>query len=130
LRRADLVIGAVLLPGAEAPRVVSREQLALLRPGRVLVDIAIDQGGCIEGIQATDWRAPAYHEKGLSFIAVTNLPGAVPRTATEALSAAVLPRLLELLAATSMPAADPPWLASAKALSRGRLCHPALRGAA
>lgn len=126
LRRADLVIGAVLLPGAEAPRVVSREQLAFLRPGRVLVDIAIDQGGCIEGIRATDWRAPAYHENGLIFIGVTNMPGAVPRTATEAVSSAVLPRLLELLS----PLTAPLWLTSAEALSQGRLCHPALRGAA
>lgn len=126
LRRADLVVGAVLLPGAEAPRVVSREQLALLRPGRVVVDIAIDQGGCIEGICATDWRAPAYHEKGLTFIGVTNMPGAVPRTATEALSSAVLPRLLELLS----PVTDPVWLSSAEALAQGRLRHPALRGAA
>lgn len=126
LPQTDLLIGAVLLPGAEAPRVVSREQLALLRPGRVVVDIAIDQGGCIEGLRATDWRAPAYHEKGLTFIGVTNMPGAVPRTATEALSAAVLPRLEELLAQGEQCA----WQESALALSHGQLKHPALKGAA
>lgn len=122
LARADLLVGAVLLPGAEAPHVVSREQLAQLRPGRVVVDIAIDQGGCVEGIRATDWNAPAYVENDQLFIGVTNLPGAVPRTATEALSAVVLPRLREL--ATGRAQA---WQVSALALSNGEIRQPALR---
>lgn len=126
LARADLVVGAVLLPGAEAPRVISRELLACLCPGRVVVDIAIDQGGCVEGIRPTSWREPAYRENGLTFIGVTNLPGAVPRTATEALSAVVLPRVLELAAGDTQA----PWWASALALSAGRIRHAALRGAA
>lgn len=126
LQTTDLLIGAVLLPGAEAPRVVTRTLLANLRPGRVVVDIAIDQGGCIEGIRATDWKAPAYFENDRVFIAVTNLPGAVPRTATEALSAVVLPRVQELAAGGALPAC---W-DSALALSGGQVRHPALRGAA
>lgn len=126
LTKADLLVGAVLSPGAEAPRVVTRLLLANLRPGRVAVDIAIDQGGCIEGIRATDWKAPAYFENGRAFIAVTNLPGAVPRTATEALSAVVLPRLPDLAARKTMAAC---W-DSALALSDGQIRHSALRGAA
>ncbi|HEX6590603.1 MAG TPA: hypothetical protein VF050_01240, partial [Moraxellaceae bacterium] len=110
----------------EAPRVITRELLDCLRPGRVLVDIAIDQGGCVEGIRPTSWREPAYRENGLTFIGVTNLPGAVPRTATEALSAVVLPRVLELAAGQTSTAC---W-ASALALSEGRIRHAALRGAA
>ncbi|RZU45287.1 L-alanine dehydrogenase [Fluviicoccus keumensis] len=89
----DLLIGAVLLPGAEAPRLVSRALLAKLPRGRVVVDIAIDQGGCIEGIRPTDWRAPLYWEDGLGFAAVTNMPGAVPRTSAQALSRAILPHV-------------------------------------
>ena len=126
LERADLVVGAVLLTGAEAPRVVTRVMLAGMQPGRVLVDIAIDQGGCIEGIRATNWSAPAYHENGLTFVGVTNLPGAVPRTATEALSAVVAPRALELARGDTGSAV---W-ASALALAAGDIRHPALRGAA
>ncbi len=126
LARADLLVGAVLLPGAEAPHVVTRALLEKLRPGRVVVDIAIDQGGCIEGLRATDWKAPAYTENGHILIGVTNLPGAVPRTATEALSSVVLPRLKELAAGqTGTTIWD-----SALALSGGELRHPALRGAA
>jgi alanine dehydrogenase len=124
--RADLVVGAVLNPGAEAPHVVSRAMLAGMQPGRVLVDIAIDQGGCIEGMRATNWGAPAYRENGLTFIGVTNLPGAVPRTSTEALSAAVAPHVLDL---ALHGGAGPAW-ASALALAGGEIRHPALRGAA
>lgn len=126
IARSDLLVGAVLLPGAEAPRVVTRCLLESLRPGRVVVDIAIDQGGCVEGLHATDWKAPAYRENGHVFIGVTNLPGAVPRTATEALSAVVLPKVRELAVGETGTTI---W-ASALALSRGELRHPALRGAA
>lgn len=126
LKKADLLVGAVLLPGAEAPRVVTGASLEDLRPGRVVVDIAIDQGGCVEGIRATDWKAPAYQENGRIFIAVTNLPGAVPRTATEALSAVVLPRVTELASGQTTTSC---W-DSALALSGGQIRHPALRGAA
>lgn len=126
LQHADLLVGAVLLPGAEAPRVVTRTLLENLRPGRVVVDIAIDQGGCIEGIRATDWKAPAYFERDRIFIAVTNMPGAVPRTATEALSAVVLPWVQELASGQALSAC---WN-SALALSGGQIRHSALLGAA
>ncbi len=127
LPETDLLIGAVLLPGAEAPRLVSRRMLAMMPRGRIVVDIAIDQGGCIEGIRATDWRDPVYWEEGLGFAAVTNMPGAVPRTSAQALSRAILPHV-RFLAARD-------WridriFHSALATENGQIRHPALKGPA
>ena len=124
---ADLLIGAVLRPGAEAPHLVSRAQLALMPRGRVVVDIAIDQGGCIEGVRATDWERPAYWEDGLGFIAVPNLPGAVPRTSAQALSRAV--QLWARVLADG-EGKVPSGMASAVAVEAGRVVHPALAGIA
>jgi alanine dehydrogenase len=89
--QADLVIGAVLIPGARAPKLVSADMVRTMQAGSVIIDIAIDQGGCIETIHATDYRDPSYQWEGVTHFAVTNMPGAVPRTASQALSAAVLP---------------------------------------
>jgi alanine dehydrogenase len=94
---ADLLVGAVLLPGAAAPRVVSRKQVARMRPGSVIADISVDQGGCIETTRASTYDAPTYVEEGVQHFCVTNMPGAVPRSATQALSAAMLPYLEALL---------------------------------
>lgn len=88
---ADLVIGAVLIAGARAPRVVTRPMVAGMRPGTVLIDIAIDQGGCIETMRPTDYGAPTYVDEGVVHFGVTNMPGAVPRTASQALSSVLLP---------------------------------------
>ena len=88
---ADLLIGAVLLPGARAPMLVTREQVAGMQQGSVIVDIAVDQGGCIETIRPTTYDDPVYVEHGVLHFGVTNMPGAVPRTASAALSAALLP---------------------------------------
>ncbi|HFD79437.1 MAG TPA: alanine dehydrogenase [Gammaproteobacteria bacterium] len=93
---ADVVIGAVLIPGARAPHVVSAEQIRRMQAGSVVVDISVDQGGCIETTRATDYRDPTYVVDGVLHLAVTNLPGAVPRSASQALSAAVTPYLLSL----------------------------------
>ncbi len=93
---ADLVVGAVLIPGARAPHVVSRAQVRAMQPGGVIVDISVDQGGCIETTRPTDYRDPAYVEEGVLHLAVTNLPGAVPRSASQALSAAITPYVLAL----------------------------------
>jgi alanine dehydrogenase len=93
---ADLVIGAVLVPGAAAPRLVSREQLKRMRKGSVLVDVAIDQGGCFETSRPTTHAEPIYEEEGIIHYCVANMPGAVPRTATFALNNATLPFVLEL----------------------------------
>jgi len=88
---ADIVVGGVLIPGAQAPRMVTRDMIAAMRSGSVIVDVAIDQGGCIEGIRATSHSAPVYVEDGIVFCAIPNMPGVVPLTSTRALAAATLP---------------------------------------
>jgi alanine dehydrogenase len=93
---ADLVIGAVLVPGAAAPKLVSREMIRQMRPGSVLVDIAIDQGGCFETSRGTTHAEPTYVEEGCVHYCVTNMPGAVARTSTFALNNATLPFTLAL----------------------------------
>ena len=93
---ADLVVGAVLLPGKAAPRLVTRDMLREMRPGSVLVDVAIDQGGCMETSRPTTHEDPVYCEEGIVHYCVTNMPGAVPRTATLALNNATLPFILDL----------------------------------
>jgi len=91
LPTADLVIGAVLLPGARAPRLVSREGLRLMRPGSVIVDVAVDQGGCFETTRPTTHSDPVFEVEGVIHYCVSNMPGAVPVTATRALGNATLP---------------------------------------
>jgi len=93
---ADLVIGAVLVPGAAAPKLVSREMVSRMRPGSVLVDIAIDQGGCFETSRPTSHDEPTYVEEGVVHYCVTNMPGAVARTSTLALTNATLPFVLAI----------------------------------
>jgi len=93
---ADLVVGAVLVPGAAAPRLVRREHLAGMRPGAVLVDVSIDQGGCFETSRPTTHQEPTYEVEGIVHYCVTNMPGAVPHTSTAALSHATLPYILAL----------------------------------
>jgi alanine dehydrogenase len=93
---ADLVIGAVLVPGAAAPKLVSRALLKQMRPGSVLVDIAIDQGGCFESSRPTTHSVPTYVEDGVVHYCVTNMPGAVARTSTFALTNATLPFVIAL----------------------------------
>jgi len=96
LPQADLVIGAALIPGARAPRLISRAQLASLRPGAVIVDIAIDQGGCCETSRPTTHGAPTFVVDGVLHYCVANMPGAVPITSTAALTNATLPCVLAL----------------------------------
>jgi alanine dehydrogenase len=96
LPRVDLVIGAVLVHGARAPRVVRREQLNLMRSGTVLVDVSIDQGGCFETSRPTTHSDPTYEVDGILHYCVTNMPGAVPITSTYALTNATLPYVLAL----------------------------------
>jgi alanine dehydrogenase len=93
---ADLVIGAVLVPGAAAPKLVSRAMVQAMRPGSVLVDISIDQGGCFETSRPTTHSAPTYVEEGVVHYCVTNMPGAVPRTSTFALNNATQPFVMAL----------------------------------
>ena len=93
---ADLVIGAVLIPGAAAPKLVSRAQLSEMKPGAVLVDVAIDQGGCFETSKATTHENPIFEVDGIVHYCVANMPGAVPRSATIALGNATMPHMLAL----------------------------------
>ena len=93
---ADLVIGAVLVPGAKAPHLVSAEQVARMQPGAVLVDISIDQGGCFETSRVTTHAEPTYVVDGVVHYCVGNMPGAVPRTSTYALTNVTLPYVLEI----------------------------------
>jgi len=97
LPEVDLVVGAVLVRGAKAPHVISREQLSLMKPGAVLVDVSIDQGGCFETSHPTTHSEPTYEVDGISHYCVANMPGAVPITSTSALTNATLPYLLELV---------------------------------
>jgi alanine dehydrogenase len=90
VRQADMVIGAVLVPGAAAPKLVSNDLIAQMKPGSVLVDIAIDQGGCFEDSYATTHADPTYQVHGSTFYCVANMPGAVPSTSTHALTNATL----------------------------------------
>jgi alanine dehydrogenase len=96
LPEADMIIGAVLIPGAEAPKLVRRDQLGRMRPGAAVVDVAIDQGGCFETSRATTHQDPIYEVDGVMHYCVANMPGAVPRTSTEALGNATLPFVLAL----------------------------------
>ncbi len=91
IQRADLVIGAVLIAGAKAPRLVRREDLKLMKPGAVIVDVAVDQGGCVETIKPTTHENPIYFVDGVLHYGVANMPGGVPRTSTLALTNATLP---------------------------------------
>lgn len=94
--RADVVVGAVLIPGASAPRLVTREMIHHMRPGTVVVDVSIDQGGCFETSKATTHQEPTYVVDGVVHYCVANMPGAVPRTSTFALNNATLPFVLSL----------------------------------
>jgi len=127
LPRADLVIGAVLVHGARAPHVVSRAQLRLMKSRAVLVDVAIDQGGCFETSRPTTHSDPTYVEEGITHYCVTNMPGAVPITATYALTNATLPYVL-VLADHGVGAAieHDPGLRLGVNVAGGRVTHPAV----
>ncbi len=101
LPRVDLLIGAVLVPGAKAPKLVTREMLGLMREGTVLVDIAVDQGGCIETTRPTTHEDPVFTEEGVIHYCVANMPGAYARTSTQALTSVTLP-YLQLLATVAL----------------------------
>lgn len=124
---ADLVIGAVLVPGRAAPKLVTRDMIAAMRPGSVVVDIAIDQGGCFETSRPTSHAEPTYEVDGVIHYCVTNIPGAVPRTSTTALNNATLPFVLEIAEkGIEQATADNPHLAAGVNVCRGRITHPAV----
>ncbi|MDA8251630.1 MAG: alanine dehydrogenase [Rhodospirillales bacterium] len=124
---ADLVIGAVLVPGAAAPKLVSRDLVRRMRPGSVLVDIAIDQGGCFETSRPTTHAAPTYVAEGVVHYCVTNMPGAVARTSTLALGNATLPFVLALAGKGWRRAlGDDAHLRRGLNIHAGRVTHPAV----
>ena len=96
IREADLVIGSVLIPGAKAPKLVTRDMLKIMKKGSVLVDVAIDQGGCFETSKATTHKDPIYTIDGIIHYCVGNMPGAVAKTSTLALTNATLPYAVEI----------------------------------
>jgi alanine dehydrogenase len=127
LPRADLVIGAVLVHGARAPYVVGRDQLSLMKPGAVLVDVAIDQGGCFETSRPTTHHDPTFEVDGIVHYCVANMPGAVPITSTQALTNATLPYAIALadLGVAGAIRRDP-GLRPGVNVAAGQVTHPAV----
>ena len=131
LPETDLLIGAVLLPGARAPHLVSRAMLCTMLPGSAIVDVAIDQGGCVESARATTHSNPMYVEQGVVHYCVANMPAAAARTATQALALATLPYALRIAdLGWEKAAARDPGLAAGLNTAGGQLVHPVLRAAA
>jgi alanine dehydrogenase len=121
---ADLVIGAVLVTGARAPHVLTRDMLKGMEDGSVVVDISIDQGGCFETSRPTNWKDPTYVEEGVTHFCVTNMPGAVPQTSSQAICAAILP-WVNTLASGQWRDSEP--LLKGINVEAGKLVHPALQ---
>lgn len=127
VKRADVVIGAVLLPGAKAPCLVTREMISTMKPGSVIVDVAVDQGGCIETTRPTSHSDPIFVVDGVIHYCVTNMPGAVPRTSTYALSNATLPYAVKLANKGFTDAVkEDPALAKGVNVHRGYITYPAV----
>jgi alanine dehydrogenase len=127
LPAADLVVGAVLVHGARAPYVIRREQLALMKPGAVLVDVAIDQGGCFETSHPTTHRDPTFEVDGITHYCVANMPGAVPITSTHALTNATLPYAIALADhGVAEAIRRDPGLRLGVNVAGGKVTHPAV----
>ena len=130
IRSADLVIGAVLVPGASTPKLVARSQLETMLPGAVLVDIAIDQGGAFESSRPTNHDNPTFVEQGIVHYCVTNMPGAVARTATQALSNVTLPYIVSIAQKDWQQAlADDHGFADGLNIADGKICHAGVAAA-
>ena len=127
---ADLLIGGVLVAGARAPVLVPESLVQRMRPGSVIVDVAVDQGGCVETIHPTTWEEPVYVQHGVVHFGVTNMPGAVPRTSAQALSTSVLPYVLRLAAGLGAEGGleDAPLVRGIN-VRAGEIVHPAVRAA-
>jgi alanine dehydrogenase len=127
---ADLLIGAVLIPGARAPRLVTEEMVRSMKPGAAIVDVAIDQGGCVEAIRATSHSEPTYLRHGVVHYAVPNMPALVPRTSTFALTSVTLPYILRLAELGWKEAcAQDEALRQGLNVAEGRITHPAVAAA-
>ena len=127
LRLADLVIGSILIPGAKAPHLVRKEDLLLMKPGSVIIDVAIDQGGCVETSRPTTHRQPTYMVDDVVHYCVTNMPGAVGRTSTFALCNVTLPWILQVAnAGIDAAIANSPALTAALNIKDGRVTNEAV----
>ena len=130
VRSADLVVGSVLVPGAQAPKLVSRELVQAMRKGSAMVDIAIDQGGCFETSRPTSHDDPMYIDEGVVHYCVTNMPGGVARTSTEALCAVTLPYIESLANQGVKPALKQnPGLGKGVNVCAGQIVHPVVEEA-
>jgi alanine dehydrogenase len=126
-READLVIGGVLIPGASAPKLVTRDIVRQMKPGAVIVDVAIDQGGCVETSRPTTHDDPTFVVDDVIHYCVANMPGGVPKTSTYALNNATLPFVLELAGkGLDRALADNPHLRAGLNVHKGRITHPAV----
>lgn len=125
--QADLVIGAVLVPGRKAPTLVNRELVAQMRPGSVIIDVAVDQGGCIETLRPTSHSQPTYVEAGVLHFGVPNMPGAAPWTATQALNNSTLPYVLKLANQGLAALKADPALAQGLNINNGKIVYPAIQ---
>jgi alanine dehydrogenase len=124
---ADLLIGAVLIPGKKAPTLVNRALVAKMHPGSVIVDVAVDQGGCIETLRPTSHSEPVYVEEGVVHYGVPNMPGAVPWTATQALNNSTLPYAVKLADLGIKALETDPALAMGLNVNNYQLVHPVVR---
>jgi len=126
VKTADLVIGGVLIPGAKAPKLVTADMVSTMRAGSVIVDVAIDQGGCIETVRPTSHSNPTFEVDGVVHYCVTNMPGAVPRTSTLALSNVTLPYGLKLAGAQMDAVREDPALAKGVNVYKGQVTYLAV----
>ena len=124
VKQADLLIGAILVVGERAQKIVSADMVRSMKKGSVIIDISVDQGGCIETTKPTTYKDPTFVWEGVVHFGVTNIPGAVPRTASQALSAALLPYVQRL---TNAGWEQQPDLAAGINVKQGKIVHPALQ---
>jgi alanine dehydrogenase len=130
IKESDMIIGAVYVIGKQAPKVIKRSMLKLMKPGTVMVDISIDQGGCFESSKPTTHDDPTYDEDGIIHYCVTNMPGAVPLTATESLNKSTLPYILELAnKGIETALRENPHLANGLNIQNGEIIHESVRDA-
>jgi alanine dehydrogenase len=127
VKDADLLIGAVLVVGKKAPILVSRELVAQMRPGSVIIDVAVDQGGCIETLRPTSHTQPTYEAEGVVHFGVPNMPGAVPWTATQALNNSTLPYVMQLADYGLSALGKNQALAKGLNIKQGQIIHPAVQ---
>lgn len=124
LKRTDLVIGAVLLPARHTPRVVTEDMVKAMPNGSVIIDISVDQGGCVETTRPTNYGSPTYTLHGVTHFAVTNMPGAVPRASSQVLSSAIIPYVMRLAEPDALKQTD---LQAAVNIQGGAVVHPVLK---